>query len=457
MYVASPALYGNNLDAFIPEQWANETLAILVENMQAAGTVHRDFEMEFQKLGDTVNTRKPRDFAMKRKHKSDDVTDQDAIADNVAVVLNQHCHVSYIIDDGDETLAFKSLVEEYIRPASIALARGVDRIVLGQAYQFIGNQVGTLGGLSNSNAVEYITESRRKLNELKAPDDGRRYLALGTVAETKILQNATFHQADQRGDQEGLLQGFLGQKFGFKTWMGQNVPSLLGDGTLGSGAIDNGNIAVGSTVLTVDGFGASEVVPGQWISIGGRPYHVIATDNATATQLTLEYGLVAATANDAAITVYDSHVVNNASGYAQNWAKPINVTLVGSGPIQIGHLITFGTQTHRYSVIDTDGSTWVLLDRPLEAAITNALPVNTGPVGGDMNFAYHRNAMTLAIRPLKAPMSGAGAISAVAAFNGIGLRLVITYDGQRQGHRVTADFLAGVKILDKDLGAVMLS
>lgn len=454
MYVAQPALYDNNLDAFIPEQWAMETLAVLVENMQAANSVHRDFEMEFAKLGDTVNTRKPRDFAMKRKHKSDDVTEQDAIADNVAVVLNQHCHVSYIIEDGDETMAFKNLVEEYIRPASIALARGADRVVLGEVYQFLENQVGTFGGLTSSNAVEYITNARGKLNKLKAPDDGRRFLALGTDSETKILQNATFHQADQRGNEEGLIQGFLGQKFGLKTWMGQNVPSLVADGSTALGEL-TADHAVGATSLAVDGFSSGEIDPGQWISINGKVYHVTATDNATATVLTLEYGLVAAAANNDDVVVYDVHAVNNASGYAINWAKPINVTVSGQ-TLQIGQLVTFGTQLHRYSIIDTDGSTWVLLNKPLVAAITDTLPVNTGPVGGDFNFAYHRNAMTLAVRPLKAPMSGAGAISAVAEYNGIGIRLVITYDGQRQGHRVTADFLAGVKVLDSNLGVPML-
>ena len=47
--VASVACYGvtdANNDAFIPELWANEGLAILEENMVMANLVSRDFEDE---------------------------------------------------------------------------------------------------------------------------------------------------------------------------------------------------------------------------------------------------------------------------------------------------------------------------------------------------------------------------------------------------------------------------
>ena len=65
--------------------------------------------------------------------------------------------------------------------------------------------------------------------------------------------------------------------------------------------------------------------------------------------------------------------------------------------------------------------------------------------------------MTLAIRPLALPRAGAGAISGLANYNNLSIRTVITYDGNKQGHLVTLDFLAGIKVLDTDLGAVMLT
>ena len=94
------AAYDNSLDAFVPEQWAMEGIAILMENMVAANLVHRDFEPLFAKYGDVVNTRKPAEFKGQRKTDSDDVTVQDATASNVAVPLDQHVHVRFLIRDG---------------------------------------------------------------------------------------------------------------------------------------------------------------------------------------------------------------------------------------------------------------------------------------------------------------------------------------------------------------------
>jgi hypothetical protein len=63
-------------DAYIPEMWANESIAILEENMVVGNLVHRDFEPIIASYGDTVNTRKPGEFVAKRKTVADSVTVQ---------------------------------------------------------------------------------------------------------------------------------------------------------------------------------------------------------------------------------------------------------------------------------------------------------------------------------------------------------------------------------------------
>lgn len=451
--------YDNSLDAFIPEQWANESIALLMENMIAASLVHRDFEPVFAKFGDFVNTRQPADFVAKRKGVNENVTIQNAVATNVAVPLDQHIHVTFLIRDGEETRSFKSLVDEYLRPAAIALARDIDRVVLGQYVHFIQNNAGSLGGLTNANAVDYITATREVLNRNLAHMDGRN-LVLTPTAETKVLQNATFHQADRVGDEgTALREASLGRKFGFNTWMAQNMASIPVDTTTGLGEINNAaGYPAGTTVLTVDGFAANEAKAGMWVSINGRPYHITADNDVGtgATSLTLEYGLSAAVLDNDDITVYDRGAVNNGAGYPVGYSGAIVVDGFTGTPIKVGNLVTFGTSNIRYSVKYTNGSTSVELDRPLEAALVDNDFVNLGPYG-DFNFAFHRNALTLAIRPLAQPRAGAGAISGLANFNDLTIRTVITYDGEKQGHLVTLDFLAGTKVLDTDLGAVMLS
>ena len=78
-------VYANDLDAFIPEIWANESVAILLENMVASSMVHRDFSNDLAKFGDIVHTRKPAEFVAARKVKADDVTVQNAEATDIQV------------------------------------------------------------------------------------------------------------------------------------------------------------------------------------------------------------------------------------------------------------------------------------------------------------------------------------------------------------------------------------
>lgn len=449
------AVYDNSLTAFIPEQWAMEGVAILLENMVAANLVHRDFEPLFARYGDTVNTRKPGEFKAKRKTDADDVTVQDATATNISVVLDQHVHVSFLIRDGEESKSFKSLVDEYLRPAAIAMARMTDQIVLGQVYQFLENQAGGLGTLTASNGIVAITATRDIMNKNKAFMDGRSMI-LAPDTETKLLQNQTFVIALDVGDGgRTMAEGYLGRKFGFDTYMAQNTSSVSAVSGNKTGAVNHvGGYPVNTTVLTTDLFNAGDLLAGQWISINGLVYHVTAVNANPPTSITLEYGLAAAVLDDDVITVYQTDVV--VTGQSAGYAKELVYT---TNPPAVGQMVTFGTAgLDRYSVceVDTVAKT-ILLDRPLANDVATGAAIDFGPSGGDFNLAFHRNCLTLVVRPLALPRAGVGALAAVQNFGGATMRTVITYNGTQQGHLVTMDFLAGVKVLDKKLAAVMLT
>ena len=151
----------NDNDALIPEKWATESVAILVENMVAANLIHRDFEDEIASYGDVVNTRQPSEFVARRKIDSEDVTVQNAEATNIPVTLNQHFHVSFRIRDGEESKAFKDLVDFYLEPAVVAMSQGIDKVILGQTVQFISNVAGHIGLLSSTTAKDYILDNRK--------------------------------------------------------------------------------------------------------------------------------------------------------------------------------------------------------------------------------------------------------------------------------------------------------
>lgn len=452
------AFYANSVDAFIPELWSRESLAILEENMIASSLVYRDFSNDVAQFGETVHTRKPGELVGLRKTTTDDVVVQDVSASNISVVLNQHVHTSFLIRDGEETKAFADLVNQYLRPAMIGQSRMLDQIVLGQYPQFMANAKGHLGAMSSSNARDYILNTRQKMNENKAYVQGRN-LVVSPATETDLLRLDLFTAAQQVGDNgTALREASLGRKLGFDIFMCQNMPTILELNTKKTGAINSATgHALGTTSLTVDGF-TGAVTTGGYLVVEGDDYpqritaHTETSSNTTA--ITISPGLKTAVVDNAVIKAYTPGAVNYGSGYNVGYSKEIAVDGFSVAP-QTGQMIAFGTASPVYTVIGTPTTTSILLDRPLEAAIADNDIVAVGPAG-NYNLAFHRNAIALVVRPLALPKAGAGALSGIATYNNLAMRTVITYDGTKQGHLVTLDMLAGVKVLDSALGAPML-
>ena len=447
--------YANDLDAFIPEVWAQESLMILEANMVMPHLVNRNFENEIAMFGDVVNTRQPAKFTAARKIDTDDVTVQDAVATNVAVKLNQHWHTSFLIRDGEESKGFKNLREEYLVPAVMSIAQAIDEVLSTQVYQFATNAVGKLG---TDATAQLVIDAREKMTNNLAPMQGRNLVVTPNVEGT-LLNIDKFTNANNIGDDgTALKEGSLGRKYGFDMFTCQNQPSVAAGNTVATGAINySSGYAIGTTTFTVDGFSAA-IGAGSYITIGGdmTPLRVVSTvGGATPTAITTLTGNLSAVANDAVVTSYTPGAVNLTAGYAANFAKNIAVDGFTVAP-KVGQLVSFGasTATDVYGALSTPTTTALLADRPLDTGISNDDAVNIGP-SGEFCFAFHRNALSLVTRPLAAPAAGTGALSYVATYNGLGLRVVITYDGNKQGHLVTVDILGGVKVLNTDLGAAV--
>ena len=448
-------VYANNVDVFIPELWANESLAILVENMVAGNLVFRDFENVLARYGDTVHVARPHELQAQRKDVTDNVVIQDVSAADVPITLNQHIHTSFLIRDGEESKSFKSLVDEFLRPAIIAQARFIDQIVLGQYVQFLANSAGAAFGITSANAKGFILALRQIFNQNRCPVAGRN-LVLNSVTETTLLNLDIFTQAQMVGDfGEALRNATLGRKLGWDFWMDQNMPVVPTGMTLMAGGKMGAVAAAGATVLTVTGF-TGAVATGQWVTIGteGLPHTITAHTETlgNTTSITISPPLQAAVAVNDAVNVPISGAINNTGGYPAGWTKEITISGFTVAPT-VGQIVSLGGVN--YTIVAVDGLVGVTLDRPLDAAVANSLPVNLGPAA-NYNFAFHRNAIALVVRPLALPRPGTGAVAAVANWNNLSMRVVITYQGLNQGHLVTCDMLAGIAVLDTRLGGVLI-
>jgi len=462
---AQVACFANDNDAFIPEHWAQEGLAILEENMVIANLVHRDFEDEVKNYGDVVNTRRPGTFRISRKKDGTTLAQQDASATNVQVPLDQWFYTSFTIKDGEASKSFQDLVDIYLRPGMQSIARAVDRAVLGRSHNFLGTPTGRVGRLQNlTSAVskDYMLEAREVLNVNKAPMDGRN-LVLAPSSETALLKTELFIKANERGDGGTALENAeLGRILGFRTYMDQNVNSLLYASVSASevteGTITDiqpaGEAGVQNCTMThACAIGEFAVVDGN-----DQPTYITALTGAT-TDITLNEANKFATAALAKLSVY--HACTVKGGYALGYSEAIVLDGWTTVAPAVGQLVAFGVGAARrtYTVIESwlsaVGEQSVILDRPLEVALINAQAAFPGPAGA-LNMAFHRDALALVTRPLAVPNGQMGVLSHVGSYNDISMRVSMQYDIQEGGTVVNLDILAGVAVLDANLAVILL-
>ena len=70
-------------------------------------------------------------------------------------------------------------------------------------------------------------------------------------------------------------------------------------------------------------------------------------------------------------------------------------------------------------------------------------------------IAFHKNAFALVTRPLALPQGAAKA--AIVNYDGFGLRVVQGYDMNTKSDTISIDMVCGVKLLNKDLAAVIVA
>jgi len=457
----TPVFDGNDIDALIPEVWAQEALMVLEANAVAAGLVYRDFEDEIAQFGDVVNAHRPRKFSTYRKGYDDDVVTQAAVADNIPVPLNQHLYTSFIIKDGEESKSFKSLRDMYLVPALEAINQAMDVMVLGQVYNFLGNSVGKLGTALDE---DIVVDVETKFNTLHVPP-GARWGLLTPQAKGQMSKIDKFTDAQRIGDDGSMIRtGALGFLYGTNWVMAQNAPSISADREVATTAL-TAAAAAGATSLVVTAFTTGhDAHLGGWLTVAGdmTPQKIVSATDGTET-IVITPGLKYACLDTAVVTIYVPGAVNLPANYVAGWPKPVVIETVTVAP-ENGQLLSFDdpaavaafTSESAYAVMPGASITSVLPEVPLRAATPDEHAVGLGP-SGNYSFCFHPEAIALVTRPLAAPAAGTGALAYVASYNGLSIRVVITYDGVKQGHLVTVDMLCGIKVLNTDLGIALLS
>jgi len=446
---------GNSFDPFNPEHWANESIAILEENMIAAQLVSRDFNDYVASYGQTVHTRKPSELTAEPYEKGDAITIQDAAATDVEVKLDTMLDTSFKVFDVEQTYSFKNLVELYIYPAMMAQGRILDRKILGKASQFLGNRVSGLGLLSKTTAHDTLVDAHKQFNMQKCSEAGRS-IVFTPSSHAHLLKTDLFVAAERAGSSETQRNASLGPKFGIQNWMSLNTPGASG-ATTATATTTTANTLAGATTVLVTS--ASNLAKGTYFTVVGdmTPQRVGALNTLT---ITTTRPFLNATTSGAAVQPYANGAVDLVGGYAAGWNKWIHVD--GTGVPKLGQIVSFQDASNNlhadeYVIVDVKAVSSdyeIRLDRPLVTALANDDIINYGPTG-DINFAFQRNAIALVNRPLATPSVPSGARVAVARSHNMSMRVILAYDNNYKALTVSIDSLFGIKTLDTQYGFVV--
>jgi hypothetical protein len=379
--------------------------------LQLGAKVDRQLDGQFQKVGNSIQVRRPVMFVASDGAVISSATDIEERA--ATVTLDKRKKVNFEITSQDLTLSVEDFTQRFVQPAAAELAQQVESSIA-DVYTSIGNFVGT-PGTAPSTFLE-VGAAAKVLTKLGCPMDVRwnafydedASLALAdglkTVFPTDIAKLA-------------IEEAAIGRYSKFMLYENQSLALHTVGVATGTPLIDGASQSVTyaasgdsySQTLNTDGWTASQtgiLKAGDVITIAG----VNAVNRRTRVDTgDLQTFTVLADANSA--------------GGAGDTALTVSPPMIISGPYQT------------VSAAPADN-----------AAIT--VKTGTGGSSHKQNLAFHPNAITLAMAPLDLPEDGATASR--ESFGNISIRSVRQYDIINDKTIYRFDILYGVKAQNPD-------
>jgi hypothetical protein len=200
----------SNQATFIPEIWAARALNFLHQNCIMMGLVNRDWENEVAQYGDTINIQSYGTFEVKDKVAGQATQPQTTTSDNLAIVLNQHKEITFVIESVARAQSKISIMDGYIKRAMQAHTKAMDKALLLAAYATLP-AANRFGNASAALAKADMIAARRFLNLKEIPDDNRHWVFLDDAG---LLNIDTFTRNDSIGDGSAIKTGVVGYAYG---------------------------------------------------------------------------------------------------------------------------------------------------------------------------------------------------------------------------------------------------
>lgn len=212
------------LENFVPAVWASSLFVRLRKNLVHAGVVNRDYEGEIREYGDQVKINEIGAIAVTDYAKNTDMNIETLSSAQKTLIIDQAKYFNFSVDDIDKAQTKPKVIDGAMSEAAYAIGDTVDQHLAG-LYTQAGNTVNALT-VTVGNVLQNLSNMQLALDEANVPNEGRflpvppwyhQYLVMatsGAVSATAVPK--VF-------DDSMIVNGFVGQLFGFNLLMSNNV------------------------------------------------------------------------------------------------------------------------------------------------------------------------------------------------------------------------------------------
>ncbi len=240
-------------------------------------------------------------------------TDQTVDSKTLSITKSRAVQIPYTGEDVrhlNNGIGFETVYGDQLVQAMRTLTGEIESDLATEAYTNASRAIGTAGTTPFGSNFDEVAQVRQILVDNGMPsNDGQASLILNSVAGTNLRQLAQLQKVNEAGGADLLRQGVLLDLQGLGMRESAGVKShTKGTGT--SYLVNDASSAIGDTTIAADG-GSGTIIAGDVISINGDSNkYVVNTALAGGSFAIGTPGLIAAAADNAAITVGNNFTAN---------------------------------------------------------------------------------------------------------------------------------------------------
>jgi len=227
------------LDNFTPTIWAKSLLSPLYKALVWGSLANRDYEGEIRTLGDSVKINEIGDITVSDFAKfsvtgstSTALQWQALTSAQKMLLIDKAKSFSFAVDNVDMVQNSPKVMAEAMQRAAFAIADVIDRDIAAAVAAGSGNIL-TAQTVTSATVLTLISQMARRLDEKNVPQNDR-FLVVPPFIHQDLVESfsggISAVAVPKVFDSGVLLNGFVGQVYGFNVLMSNNCPTSAGTG-----------------------------------------------------------------------------------------------------------------------------------------------------------------------------------------------------------------------------------